>query len=145
MTARMNKPKGQPPAAPALSALERRLVATARTARKRAHAPYSKFRVGAALLTASGKIYPGCNVENASYGLTLCAERVALASAVAAGERRFVALAVVSAGAATPCGACRQVLAEFAPRLKVILSDTVHRQSSRIFFLNELLPHRFVL
>jgi cytidine deaminase len=141
----MSKPKSQPPATPALSALERRLVAAARTARKRAHAPYSRFPVGAALLTASGKIYPGCNVENASYGLTLCAERVAVTSAVAAGEQRFVALAVASAGAATPCGACRQVLAEFAPRLKVILSDTTRRQSCRTFYLNELLPYRFAL
>jgi cytidine deaminase len=98
------------------------LLERARAARARAYAPYSGFAVGAALATASGRIVEGCNVENASYGLSLCAERVALAAAVAAGDRAFVALAVAGPdGVATaPCGACRQVLAEFAPDLRIV-------------------------
>ncbi|MBI5396342.1 MAG: cytidine deaminase [Verrucomicrobia bacterium] len=140
----MSKTPDPSPPLRAFLARERRLVAAARAARKRAHAPYSRFHVGAALLAASGTIYRGCNVENASYGLTICAERVALASAVAAGERRFVALAVASAGGVTPCGACRQVLAEFAPTLKVIVTDAAKRGRCRTFVLDELLPHRFV-
>jgi cytidine deaminase len=124
---------------------ERRLIAEARQARRKAYARYSKYRVGAALLAASGRIYRGCNVENASYGLTVCAERVAFLNAVAAGERRFVALAVVTDGAATPCGACRQVMAEFAPKLKVLVADAKKRGSARTFLLDELLPSRFSL
>src|SRR5436305_1990648 len=91
------------------------LIAAACDIRKQAHAPYSKFQVGAALLTASGKIITGCNVENASYGLTICAERSAVCSAIAAGQRQFVAMAVATPGGHSPCGACRQVLVEFAP------------------------------
>jgi cytidine deaminase len=92
------------------------LVAAARAVRQSAHAPYSKFRVGAAVADQAGRIHVGCNVENASYGLTTCAERNAVAAAVAAGARRIVAVAVVSGSRppASPCGACRQVLAEFA-------------------------------
>ena len=117
------------------------LVDAASKVRARAYAPYSKFAVGAALLTKSGKIFTGCNVENASLGLTICAERTALASAVAGGEREFVAVAVVTdfAEPIFPCGACRQVLAEFNADLEVIASTTSGR--SETASLSDLLPH----
>jgi cytidine deaminase len=121
------------------------LVAEARAARRKAFAPYSKFRVGAALLAASGKVYRGCNVENASYGLTVCAERVAFFNAVSAGEKRFIAIAIVSEGAATPCGACRQVMAEFAPKLEILVVDVQRHNLPRLSSLDELLPNRFSL
>ncbi len=94
--------------------MKQRLVRAARQVRRFAHAPYSKFTVGAAVLDERGRIHVGCNVENASYGLTTCAERNAIAAAVAAGARRIQAVAVAAQPVATPCGACRQVLAEFA-------------------------------
>jgi cytidine deaminase len=92
------------------------LVSAARAVRREAHAPYSKFRVGAAVVDEKGRLHVGCNVENASYGLTVCAERNAVAAAVASGARRVIAVAVASGARppASPCGACRQVLAEFA-------------------------------
>jgi cytidine deaminase len=98
------------------------LLAEAKSAAKRAYAPYSKFRVGAALLSDSGEVFCGANIENASYGLTICAERAALACGVSAGARKFIALALFSPDAETelyPCGACLQVLAEFADDLKI--------------------------
>lgn len=102
----------------------RKLEATARQAAGRAYAPYSKFRVGAAVLAASGKIYGGCNVENASYGLCNCAERTAIFSAVAAGENplklRCVVVYTPTKAATAPCGACRQVIYEFGPEARVI-------------------------
>jgi len=98
------------------------LVELARRARERAHAPYSRFRVGAALWASGGSVHTGCNVEVASYGLTCCAERVAVFAAVAAGERDFRSIAVVSPGGAAPCGACRQVLREFGPDLVIPLA-----------------------
>ncbi len=98
------------------------LIDRALAARERAYAPYSGFAVGAALLASSGKIYEGCNIENTSHSLAICAERVALFWAVAAGEREFSRIAIVSEGGAMPCGACRQVLAEFAERLEVIVA-----------------------
>jgi cytidine deaminase len=122
-----------------------RLVAAAKAARRRAHAPYSKFRVGAALLTKSGKIYTGVNVENASYGLTICAERVAATKAVSEGHRKFAALAVVAPSATlSPCGACRQFLAEFG-EMVVICADSRNPRRFRLYLLSELLPHAFKL
>src|ERR1700741_3390871 len=100
-------------------AIGQRLVEAAIAARSRAHAPYSNFQVGAAVATASGEIFGGCNVENASYGLTICAERAAVCAAVAAGHKEIVAVAVVTLGAASPCGACRQVLSEFGPSMEI--------------------------
>ena len=128
----------------------RRLIAAAQAARRHAHAPYSRFRVGAALLTASsnglpasGKVYTGVNVENASYGLTICAERVAIGKAVSEGHRSFRAIAIAAPGAnPAPCGACRQVLAEFGDCL-VICVDSRHPRRVRIYQLAELLPHAF--
>jgi cytidine deaminase len=99
------------------------LISGATAVRDNAYAPFSKFHVGAALLTESGRIFVGCNVENISYGLTICAERFAIGAMIAAGERQPTAIAVVTKGGGTPCGACRQVLAEFAPSLPILLVD----------------------
>lgn len=108
-------------------------------ARERAYAPYSRFAVGAALIDVEGRVFTGCNVENVSFGLTMCAERVALGSAVAAGASRFHAIVIVADTKlpVSPCGACRQVLAEFAPELQVTLSTRTHVQE---FSLADLLP-----
>ena len=100
------------------------LIEQAREARSRAHAPYSRFLVGAALRTGNGSVFIGCNVENSSLGLTQCAERAAVTAAVAAGHQDLAELAVASDGAASPCGACRQVLSEFANQLTIHLVDT---------------------
>ncbi|MCS7216520.1 MAG: cytidine deaminase [Candidatus Bipolaricaulota bacterium] len=122
---------------------EAELVRRAVEARARAYAPYSGFAVGAALLAKDGRVFTGCNVENASYGLTVCAERVALFKAVSEGAREFVALAVAcGAGPCAPCGACRQALYEFAPDLLLILADGEGR-AWRTARLAELLPHGF--
>lgn len=114
----------------------------AEAARARAYAPYSGFHVGAALETEEGSIVTGCNIENASYGLTICAERSAVAAAISAGHRRFARLALVSDAAEpiAPCGACRQVLAEFAPDLLVESSAGSLMKS---WTLRELLPAGF--
>ena len=118
-----------------------RLVTQAAEARKAAYVPYSHFPVGAALWTVDGKVYTGCNGENASYGLTICAERNAAAHAVAEGAREFTAIAVVTENGVTPCGMCRQVLAEFGPTMTVIVADAAgHR---RIYNLADLLPAAF--
>jgi cytidine deaminase len=117
------------------------LTAAAAAVRERAYAPYSQFRVGAALRAADGTIYAGCNVENASYGLTICAERNAIAQAIAAGMRDFTAVAVVTENGVTPCGACRQVLVEFGPEMMVIVAD--RRGRRRIYTLAELLLDAF--
>ena len=120
------------------------LVEAAREARERAYAPYSGFRVGAAILTDSGEIFSGCNVENGSYGLTICAERSAVAAAVTAGHRRFERLVVVADRdeAVSPCGACRQVLAEFGPDLEVV---GVGEGETVTWTVGSLLPSPFVL
>ena len=117
------------------------LVQAALEAREHAYAPYSHFRVGAALLTRSGRVFTGVNVENASYGLSVCAERVAAFNAVAAGEREFEAIAVVTGNGVMPCGACRQVLAEFGPDMRIIVADA--EGNSRTYRLPDLLPGRF--
>lgn len=119
------------------------LIRFACEARTKAHAPYSKFFVGAAVLTESGEIIGGCNVENASYGLTICAERVAFCTAVAAGHRRFQALAIATSGGHAPCGACRQFAAEFCDDLLVLLIDADHPERVTESHLGELLPGRF--
>ncbi len=119
------------------------LLEHAREARANAYAPYSGFAVGAALLADDGRIFTGCNVENASFGLTLCAERVALGTAVAAGARAFRAIAVCGPDEAcpcAPCGACRQALVEFAPALEVITGDGSEPRSTPLL---ELLPGAF--
>jgi cytidine deaminase len=128
-----------------IMAFDQTLIAAARQARQNAYAPYSGFAVGAALRTRSGRVFTGSNVENVSYGLTICAERVAVAKAVSEGERDLEAMAVVSEGAVTPCGACRQVLAEFNPDLRVILADAEEVEGHhREFCLSELLPEAFL-
>ena len=121
------------------------LIRHACEARQRAHAPYSKFLVGAALITDSGEIISGCNVENASYGLTICAERVVFGTAVAAGHRRFQALAIATSGGHPPCGACRQFAAEFCEGLLILLIDADHPDRITETNLHDLLPGRFKL
>jgi cytidine deaminase len=104
---------------------EQRLIDAAKKARDNAHAPYSKFKVGAAILTGDGNIYAGCNVENASYGGSVCAERNAVAQAVASGDKDFTMLAIVTQSdpPAAPCGLCRQVLVEFCDDLPILLCN----------------------
>lgn len=119
------------------------LLAAARETRELAYAPYSRFLVGAALLTEDGEVFTGCNVENLSFGLTLCAERVALFSAVAAGKRKFTGLALITdtPTPVTPCGSCRQVLYEFSPDLWIIAANLHGEQ--KMFRLQDLLPDAF--
>jgi cytidine deaminase len=120
------------------------LVARARQAREQAYAPYSNFAVGAALLGRSGRVFTASNVENAAYPLSTCAERSAVTKAISEGERDFEAIAVVTSSGATPCGACRQILSEFADpegNLRVIVADL--EGHSRTFTVAELLPERF--
>jgi cytidine deaminase len=121
------------------------LVQAAIDVRQRAYARYSNFLVGAALLAADGKTYTGCNVENSSYGLTICAERAAVFNAVATGQRQFQLLAIATAGGGPPCGACRQVLAEFAPNLPILLIDVNQPKEIAEVNLRDLLPQAFTL
>ena len=146
---------------------QKNLIKKAVTAMRRSYAPYSRFCVGAALLTREGRIFQGCNVENASYGLTLCAERTALGAAVAAGHRRFTAIAVVSSEAPCeakpcgkpqglakkgghtapmPCGACLQALAEFCrPDFVIVTAAARNPAAMAIYPLKDLLPRAFRL
>jgi cytidine deaminase len=120
---------------------DQELIALAAEARRKAYAPYSRYTVGAALLTASGKVYTGANVENASYGLAICAERTAAVKAVSDGEREFLAIAVATENGGTPCGACRQVLNEFGPDMRVLIADAAGKYET--YRLSELLPASF--
>jgi cytidine deaminase len=124
-----------------------KLVQAAAQARQGSVSPYSKFKVGAALLTKSGEIIGGANVESASYGLTCCAERIALFKALTDGRKEFVAVAVVARwdGGALPCGACRQLLAEYAPDAKVFVADSADLKTVRTFTVRGLLPRAFRL
>ena len=121
------------------------LLSIADKAMENAYAPYSKFHVGAALLCKDGTVFTGCNIENATYGATNCAERTAIFKAVSEGQREFEAIAIVSSGGGEtfPCGICRQVMAEFAPELKIILRDKNGEEC--IYTLMELLPKSFSL
>ncbi|MED4062704.1 cytidine deaminase [Priestia megaterium] len=122
----------------------KQLIDEAIAASKQAHVPYSQFHVGAALLTTDGKIYRGCNIENASYGLTNCAERTAIFKAVSEGDKQFSAIAVVgdTDGPISPCGACRQVLAEFCnDHTQIILANL--KGDFVITNINEILPGYF--
>ncbi len=133
-----------------------RLLRAARTAAKNAYAPFSKFKVGAAVLTTNGRIFSGCNVENGSYGLTICAERVAIATAVSAGERKIDAIAIFARpskrqtagrraripGLTPPCGACLQVISEFSENPEIILTNG---RTTKTYRLRELLPLGFRL
>ena len=125
----------------------KKLVRAAAKAREGSVSPYSKFKVGAALLTKSGKIIGGANVESASYGLTCCAERIALFKALTDGEKNFVAVAVVARwdGGPMPCGACRQLLAEYAPDAKVFVADSADLNTVQTFTVRGLLPRAFRL
>ncbi len=118
------------------------LLALAKSAMERSYAPYSKFQVGACLLSADGRVFQGCNVENASFGLTNCAERTAIFSAITEGVKEFTAIAIAAKDAAPwPCGACRQVLNEFTPGIRVLVTWGDNETGSAT--LNELLPHSF--
>lgn len=127
---------------------QKNLLKKAVAAMRRAYAPYSRFCVGAALLTREGRVFQGCNVENASYGLTLCAERTALVAAITAGFHRFTAIAIVSSGetAPMPCGACLQTLAEFCrPEFVIVTAAAQNPKAMNIYALKDLLPKAFRL
>jgi cytidine deaminase len=121
----------------------RELVKVAQRAKISAYSPFSKFRVGAALLTNDGTIFTGCNIENSSYGLTICAERVAIFKAISSGASKFVAIAVVSddLGFTPPCGACRQVLLELAGDIDFVMMNSKNRH--KILKISSLLPFAF--
>ncbi len=120
-----------------------KLVAAAQKAKRFSYSPFSKFKVGAAVITRSGTIYTGCNIEISSFALTICAERTAIFKAVSEGEKDFVAVAIASGGPALtpPCGACRQVLMDLAGDIDVVMTN--HRGKKRVMRLRDLFPHPF--
>lgn len=124
---------------------DKELIEISISAQEFAYAPYSQFKVGAALLCTDGSVYTGCNIENSTYGATNCAERTAVFKAVSEGKREFSAIAITSSGGELtfPCGICRQVLSEFSPEMRVILSD--NDNNIKTFSLSELIPHSFKL
>ncbi len=117
------------------------LIDLAAQAREKAYAPYSHFKVGAALLTASGRVYTGCNIENVAFSPSVCAERTAIFKAVSEGERDFLAIAIVTSNGIPPCGVCRQVMMEFAPNITVIIADL--EGNHHTLTLHELFPNAF--
>lgn len=142
------KAKGRASAKPAISpALLDQLVQEAKAVRERAYAPFSNYLVGAAIATKKGSIYVGCNVENSTYGATICAERGAIMQMVAHGERDPIACAVVTADGGSPCGICRQVLAEFALDMPIALVSLTspEGETGKVVHLAELLPLAFRL
>lgn len=124
--------------------VQSRLIAAAIAARQQAHAPYSKFHVGAAVLCEDGQIVAGCNVENASLGLSICAERSAVCAAISGGRKSFSAILIAATPLAPPCGACRQFLAEFNPGLEIVAVDPERGQQQE-WSLEDLLPESFKL
>jgi cytidine deaminase len=123
--------------------LRQKLIETALIARQWAYAPYSNYKVGAAVLTASGRIYDGVNVESAAYPTSMCAERVAIFKAVSEGERQFVAIAVATKNGGAPCGGCRQVISEFGLETLVIIADAVGKVVQEVP-ISDLLPGAFL-
>ena len=119
------------------------LLTVARNARKNAYVPYSNYKVGAALLSTDGNVHAGCNVENASYGLAICAERTAIVKAISEGEHDYIAIAVVTDDGGSPCGACRQFMAEFGLETIVILANKKGEYTQHT--VGSLLPNAFVL
>lgn len=119
------------------------LINSAITARESAYAPYSKFLVGAALLTKDGTVFTGCNVENTSFGLCICAERTAICKAVSEGHQEFEAIAVAATPFATPCGACRQFIVEFGKQIEVIAVDANEPSVVKSWTVDELIPENF--
>lgn len=122
--------------------MKKQLVEAATQARQWAYAPYSHYAVGAAVLTSSGKVYDGINIENSAYPVTICAERVAMFKAISEGEHEFEAIAVVTANAGSPCGSCRQVMREFGRNIHVILADDQGNVRAEMS-VDELLPDSF--
>lgn len=127
---------------PTLTAADQELVQLAIEVREKAYAPYSNYLVGAALRAVDGRVFTGCNVENAAYPSTLCAERTALVKAVSEGAREFESVAVVATGKVCPCGGCLQMLFEFAPRLRMVMAEPTG-QVSLVAPLDHFLPHGF--
>lgn len=123
--------------------VQKELISLAIKSRQIAYAPYSNFLVGAALLTVDGSIYTGCNVENTSYGLCICAERTAICKAVSEGHQEFQAIAVAANPFATPCGACRQFIVEFGKQIEVIAVDANNPEHVKNWVIEELIPENF--
>lgn len=129
--------------AESMESVESELIRLALETRQQAYAPYSNFQVGAALLTESGNIFTGCNVENASFGLCICAERSAICQAVARGERKFRTLVVAATPLASPCGACRQFISEFGAGISILCVDAENPRQRLHRTIGELLPMAF--